>query len=206
MIVKAFKDRVQKAEDKIKAVEALKQLKAELDKLGPVPFNVANKEVYNPYSGQKDKLPIPQNHAVYDYAVKYFNIIAQFQDKDLMRAELFADNESAKELSAHISNSGRGAWVRAAKGEQVTDDNVYLGNIFGIWTFNIRKFKELSRNTADNTRDWTEWAIQIYQLKSFLDSHIEPMKQLIASILVTEQRAQPSLADRMFTKIATRSK
>ena len=196
-----IKERINKANNKLNLLAALKQLRADLEKLGPVPNNVEYKEVYNPYCVGECKMPIPKDLSLYDYAVKFFNIVAKFQDTGLLQSGLLADAKSVDELMEHVKNSGRDTygWVRSKPGEAVTDNNVFLGNIFGLWTNTIAKFKSFAAE-KDNTSDWTQSVIQIYQLQRFLNSHVEPMKKLIDSILVRQENAKTGVIDGMFDK------
>lgn len=56
-----FKDRLKKAQDKAVLQEALKQLFADLNRLGAIPFNVEYKEIYNQWSAEKRQLPVPKD-------------------------------------------------------------------------------------------------------------------------------------------------
>lgn len=122
---------------------------------------------------------IPDDMRIYDYAVHFFNIIAQFQDKNFNLSILTNDKnkDSISVLAKHISNAGRDkyGWVRAAKGTPVTLDNLYLGDIAGIWTFPAAKFKAMPEDkyVQDNIQD---------QLRRFIRSHREPMMKLIGEI------------------------
>lgn len=198
-----FKKRIQKASARLELLNALKQLQADLNKLGTIPNNVEVKRVYNPYCGDECMLPIPKDFSLYDYAIKYFNIIAKFQDKGLLKPELCQDNETFQNLSKHINASGRCAYgcVRSGRGAEVTENNVYLGDVFGIWTFTIQKFKESARQSG-STRDFTQWAIQIYQLQSFLKSHVEPTKKLVNTMLKDEEKAKFGIVNSIFNKVA----
>lgn len=189
-----FEKRIQKATSKLELQSALKQLYADLNGLGAMPYNTEVKEVYDMYIGAKRRLAVPKDMALYDYAIKFFNIIAKFQDSDVMKEGLLSDRKSFEELSMHIKNSGRNpyGWVRAERGQPVTVDNVFLGNVCGLWTKSIKTFKEV----ADD--EWLQWVIQEYQLRIFLESHVEPMKKLLANIIMTEQKAKTGIVDSIF--------
>ena len=122
---------------------------------------------------------IPNDMRIYDYAVHFFNIIAQFQDKGYNLSVLNNDKnrDSISALAKHIDSAGRDryGWVRAPKGEPVTLDNLYLGNIAGIWTFTAAKFKGMpdDKYVQDNIQA---------QLRKFIKSHREPMMEMIDKI------------------------
>ena len=122
---------------------------------------------------------IPNDISIYDYAVHFFNIIAQFQDKDC-DIKLLKNDKNANELdllATHIRNSGRDqyGWVRAKKGQPVTLNNLYLGNVAGIWTNTAAEFKAMpaDKYVQDNIQA---------QVRRFIKSHREPMMDLIAKI------------------------
>ena len=52
--------------------------------------------------------------------------------------------EQLCQLQSLFEQSGRhsSGWNRTKVGEMVTEDNVYLGNVFGVWTFPIAHFRE----------------------------------------------------------------
>lgn len=123
--------------------------------------------------------PIPNGIEIYDYAVRFFNIIVKFQDKP-GDFSVLKNAKNAKSLSVftdHLMNAGRDpyGWVRAEKGKEVTLDNLYLGDIAGIWTGKASKFK------ASKDKEVQE-KIQ-GQLRNFIKSHREPMMALCNEIL-----------------------
>ena len=184
-----LKERIKKVNGKLALQEALNQMCIDLSKLGPVPNHTLYKDVYDRYFGITSRLPVPTDDAMYDYAIKFFNIIVRFQDSGVWNADLLSDKKTASVLGEHIRNSGYGAWVRAERGQPVTEDNVFLGNVFGLWTNSIRTFKEQKNDS------WLQWAIQTYQLGNFLNSHVEEMKKLITAILLNEQKAKLGVVD-----------
>ena len=145
-----------KAINKVETMNQLEQMQKELSKLGPVP------------SGKE----------IYDYAVKFFNVIVKFQDNFALNIDMFPKTvKSAETLRMHIINAGRDeyGWVRAKRGEPVTLHNLYLGYVYGIWTGTAASFKESSDKD-------TQQIIQ-NQIKSFINSHREPMINLISEVL-----------------------
>lgn len=145
-----------KAVNKVETMNQLEQMRKDLSKLGPV----------------------PNGKEIYDYAVAFFNIIVKFQDKFALNADMFPKTvKSTETLKLHITNAGRNeyGWVRAKRGEPVTLHNLYLGNVSGIWTGTAASFKE----TSDKD---TQQIIQ-NQIRSFVNSHREPMINLISEVL-----------------------
>lgn len=145
-----------KAKTKIEILQELKKMHKELNALGP----------------------IPRGKAVYDYAVKFFNIITSFQDKFALNKDMFPKSlKSADILAKHINNAGRQeyGWVRAKRGELVTLHNLYLGDIYGIWTNTAAFFKESNDNDIQQ--------IIQNQLHGFISSHREPMLALLSDIV-----------------------
>lgn len=130
---------------------------------------------------------IPNDIRIYDYAVHFFNIIAQFQDKhpDISILKNDKNKESIASLAKHISNAGREpyGWVRAKKNQPVTLDNLYLGNVAGLWTMPAAKFKSIpdDKYVQDNIQA---------QLRGFIKSHREPMMDLIGKI--TRETKKPN--------------
>lgn len=204
--------RLQKAINRLTLLDALNQMAVDLKNLGPVPNNVEYISVRNNYliNGERE-LPIPKDDAIYDYAIRFFNITTAFQDKHLLKDGLLHDTESFDIFKKHIHNTGRNmdGWVRSHPGEKVTEDNVFLGNVFGIWTFNIRKFKEFDRRDSkennkyvQDDRNFTKWSVQIYQLRDYLKSHVQPMQDLIHTMLAKEHEVKTGVIDGVVNKIA----
>ncbi|MBR1380309.1 MAG: hypothetical protein IJ560_01850 [Alphaproteobacteria bacterium] len=149
-----LKKLVTKATTKVEMMNDLIKLRSDLQKLGPCPSGTA----------------------IYDYSVKFFNLIVNFQDKHAMNPEMFKNSVEAGHLFNHIRNAGRDQYgmVRAPRGTAVTLHNLYLGNVYGIWTETAAKFK-------DSTEKDVQQIIQ-NQLRGFINSHREPMIELIDEV------------------------
>jgi hypothetical protein len=93
-----LKERIKKVNGKLALQEALNQMCIDLSKLGPVPNHALYKDVYNPYSGTTSRLAVPTDDAMYDYAIKFFNIIVRFQDSGVWNADLLSDKKTASVL------------------------------------------------------------------------------------------------------------
>lgn len=149
-----------KAQDKVRTMDALQTMRDQLVKLGEP----------------------PRGTAVYDYAVRFFNIIVDFQDNFVLGDKFPKSQDAEKALATHIRNAGRNqyGWVRAEDGERVTLNNLYLGNISGIWTSTAAKFKV--------STDADVQKIIQSQVSSFIKSHREPMIARIAEVLQKNPR------------------
>ena len=150
-------------------MDALDKLKKDLQKLGPAPSGLA----------------------VYDYGVKFFNIIASFQDTNAIDIEMFKDTTAeAEALAKHVSNAGRQeyGWVRAARGEPVTLHNLYLGDIYGLWTKPAIFWKENP-----------EKVIELH-LANFIKSHREPMIELITKVLNNNKKPNGSVVRKIYER------
>ena len=76
--------------------------------------------------------------------VKFFQVISPLQDAKVFRWEIFclkirnrngkfnAQIEALGALRAHFYIAGRSGINRTAKGEDVTAEKIYLGNVFGL--------------------------------------------------------------------------
>lgn len=168
-----LKNKLKKATDKLALMNSLEDLKKDLQKLGPIP---SGKEIYN-------------------YGVKFFNIIASFQDNNAIDIEMFKDStEDAETLAKHVSNAGRQeyGWVRAQRGEPVTLHNLYLGNVYGLWTKTAAFWQEQPEKDVQQ--------IIQGQLSSFIRSHREPMIELISKVLNTNKKPDNFLVRNAYAK------
>ncbi len=146
----------EKSTQKLQTMMALAELRKNLEKLGPMPTGTD----------------------AYDYAVKFFNLVAAFNDKYSITEDMFkGSKKSAEILRKHLKNCGRDKYgmVRAPKGEIVTLDNLYLGNVDGLNTLPAYKFKD--------SKDKEVQEIIQNQLHLFINSHRVPMIDLINSVL-----------------------
>ena len=103
-----IKKQINNSITKIKLLDALKQMRNDLEQLGLV----------------------PTGREVYDYALRFFSIIVNFQDNYNIDTKLLHDTqEDAKYLVEYINITGRrfDGFVRAKPGEPVTSENIYIG-------------------------------------------------------------------------------
>lgn len=91
--------------------------------------------------------------------------------------------EVIEELEVHIENAGRAphGWNRTTKGELITLDDVFLGDINGIWTKPLSYW--LKYESAHNEQDLATYRTIKNQAKGFMDSHIPKMIELIDHII-----------------------
>lgn len=131
--------------------------------------------------------------------VFFFDVVSKWDDRgltDVIEAFDAANyngrhNEAISKLqilSLHFRQAGRGEMNRTKRGERATDENVYLGDIFGLFTKTVAYWK----TTADDEiNEWrgTVWEpycrginchdVVSRQARNLMTSHIGPMIKLI---------------------------
>ena len=140
--------------------------------------------------------------------VQFFNSVSVWHDKDLtdLMTSIREANVNGKyddvfnhltALQLHFRNAGRNeyGWNRTKKGEMVTPDKVFLGNIFGLFTHPI-PFWETGRNEPKDQWNGTMWQdhcngmnsydVVCRQARRFMDSHTQPMIKIIDSLREVE--------------------
>ncbi|MDR0727187.1 MAG: hypothetical protein LBF37_03935 [Rickettsiales bacterium] len=155
---------LKKGKEKAATLTGLQELKKSLESIGDIP----------PYNDRK----------VFDYAVNFFNAIISFQDNFVLDAKNFkAVTDEIASIKIHIKNAGRHefGWVRAKPGEPVTLDNLYLGNVYGIWTKTAREFQNSDVEFGDRSilknpesKVKVRELIANEQLIPFIKSHRKP--------------------------------
>ena len=86
--------------------------------------------------------------------VAFFNLISPWHDRGFhnlitklqqvnWHGQYDSRIEQLRRLQSMFEQSGRHeyGWNRTKQGEVVTEHNVYLGNVFGVWTFTIAHFR-----------------------------------------------------------------
>lgn len=86
--------------------------------------------------------------------VAFFNLTSPWHDRGLQgiikrlesvnwRGQYDPTIEQLQVLQDLFQHSGRSpyGWNRTKPGEVVTEHDVYLGNVFGVWTFSIARFR-----------------------------------------------------------------
>ena len=131
-----------------------------------------------------------------DRLVRFFDVVSQFNDKQqeapitvgrVLEAFRKAGKnpeaiEALETLQAHFNKSGRDEYGmnRTGPGEPVTADNVYLGNIFGRWTFTATRWREsISKDTPEAREDKQ---IIEGQAAGFVANHAGPIHKLIITL------------------------
>lgn len=129
--------------------------------------------------------------------VKLFQVISPIHDAGGFSQEIFkltkhnrsgkldATIEALKILQSHFRNAGRSEYGmnRTAKGEAVTTEKVFLGNVFGLWTktaaywlsekSKLEQFlrPDVSKNPDQPVSTW--YLINDYQCGGFVKSHTD---------------------------------
>lgn len=131
-----------------------------------------------------------------DRLVRFFDTVSQFNDKQqeaplsvgkvleaFRKAGKHAETlEALENLQAHFNNSGRAEFGmnRTKPGEPVTADKVYLGNIFGRWTFTASDWREFNAKDTPEARE--DKQIIEGQAAGFVASHAGPIHKLIKTL------------------------
>ncbi len=136
--------------------------------------------------------------------VHLFQVISPIQDaggfsqeifklkKRNRRGKLSSQIEALGILQVHFCNAGRSEFGinRTIKGEEVTAEKVFLGNVFGLWTktaaYWLSKKSELektlrpdvSKNSEKPASNW--YLINDYQCGGFVESHTKGILEQIA--------------------------
>lgn len=141
--------------------------------------------------------------------VELFKVISPLQDRGGFSEELWElkrknrrgkydrQVEALGSLQAYIRNAGRSlcGMNRTVKGEEVTAEKVFLGNVYGLWTCTAAYWlkerprlekslrHDLVRNSEEVISDW--YLINDYQCGNFLRMHVEGILEQI-QILKTQ--------------------
>ena len=136
--------------------------------------------------------------------VRLFQVISPIQDaggfgqeildleKRNRNGKLNAQIEALEALQAHFHNAGRCEYGfnRTVKGEVVTAEKVFLGNVFGLWTKPAaywlgekerleKTFRpDVSKNPENPASSW--YLINDYQCGGFVKSHTDGILKQIA--------------------------
>jgi len=107
--MKFIKKQINNTVNKIELLNTLEKLLSDLEKMGPVPNNIA----------------------VYDYAVRFFNIISTFQDTHSINPKLINDTQvDAQRIMKYINAAGRysqnSVCTRTKAGDIITPNNLYI--------------------------------------------------------------------------------
>ncbi len=107
--------------------------------------------------------------------------------------KLSSQIEALELLQVHFRNAGRfGRFNRTIKGEEVTAEKVWLGDVLGLWTkpatYWLSKKSELekslrpyvSKNIEEPVSDW--YLINDYQCGDFVERHTKGILKQIAML------------------------
>lgn len=74
------------------------------------------------------------------YLIDFYNVVSDFSDGGTKLNAVSNTEEIVKDLYLVLDNSGRDPYGinRSRKGEKATIDNVFLGDVCGLWTFPAR--------------------------------------------------------------------
>ncbi len=126
--------------------------------------------------------------------VNFFDYISIWQDcggvEELIeffrRAKDKQTLQVLKTLQKHIEECGRQPYGmnRTKKGQRVTQHNVYLGNVSGIWTFPVSEF--ITSKDKDNEKD-PRTGLTVHetiekQARDFMCFHADSMAKLITGL------------------------
>jgi hypothetical protein len=156
----------------------LNSLKSEIEKIRTMPNKVeAIVKLFQVVSPIQDAQIFPE-------------LIKKLQKKNYGQIDLLV--ESTKTLLKHLDNAGRELYGfnRTKKGEAVTSENVYLGDVYGIWTKNAAYWLshqiELENDPRpdltkkDAKKEVTTWyCINDYQAGDFVE---KSTKHILAQI------------------------
>lgn len=135
----------------------------------------------NDLSFFKEEMPRNKEGAL-EYTLKFFNVVSEFQDQGRIK---FAKN--ADEINFLVARTGRQGygWNRTEKGEKVTADNLYLGNVWGLFTHTAKEwmngdgiYKDFYKRFYHdhNSVDPFDWqVIMFHQVEPFIVRNVKEL-------------------------------
>lgn len=167
-----IKNKLNQATEKLATMDALFKMKKDLYNLGTIPAN---------------------GNEVYTYGVKFFNIVAEFQDKHQVNEDIFKDSpEDAQALAEMIHAAGRDTYgmARAPIGAKVTLDSLYLGNIDGLNTYPASYWiKQQDKDVQMKIQN---------QLSQFVRTYQDLLMNKIATVLEKNKRPNNFIVKMMY--------
>lgn len=141
--------------------------------------------------------------------VRLFQIISPLEDEGGFNKEIGAlkkrnwrgrfntQIQALEVLQRHITNAGRDLYGlnRTVKGEEITPEKVFLGDVFGLWTKPAahwlaekprleKTFRpDISKNPGKPVSNW--YIINDYQCGGFVRSHTDGIMKQIAILKAT---------------------
>lgn len=141
-------------------------------------------EIRSEFEGFSYKNPLEE-------IVTFFNLISPWHDRGDVEKVISAFEdanygqheqvlEKLRILQTHIVRAGRDPYGmnRTEKGQIVTEDDVWLGNIWGLFTKKVSFWKE-GKDASPYLGDKNAHNIVSHQAEKFMTSHIDPMTEVI---------------------------
>lgn len=125
-------------------------------------------------------------------------LIAEFEQSNF-RGQYNEVLEKLRVLRQHIQNAGRSTygWNRTIPGQRVTDEHVFLGNVFGLFTLTVSYWKTTKgepkggfAHWGGNMGEFNSHDIISQQAQGFMDSHIRPMREIIDSLALFDEEGR----------------
>lgn len=131
--------------------------------------------------------------------VQFFEIMSGLQDQDPIlplieeckksnKPEVAQLKEKLETIRTHYNRAGREpyGWNRTQKGEPVTDEKVFLGNIYGLFTKTVAYWKTQKNEHKGGwgykgMENLNAYDVVNCQAAEFMESH-KPVLQLITSL------------------------
>jgi len=132
--------------------------------------------------------------------VNFFDIVSRWHDREAEMSALISEFEQSnfqgkysevlenlRVLRHHFQNAGRSmsGWNRTSPGMKVSDENVFLGGIYGLFTHPVSVWKEERESPKGGSahfggsRAESDHNILSDQAERFMISHIGPMREII---------------------------
>ncbi len=124
----------------------------------------------------RDLGKIPQEErAVFEYAVKFFNVVSAFQDAGAIDNAPQKFRSEMAELNAHVKNAGRCQYGinRTVIGERVNLYNTFWGGVYGLYT----------QTSAEWLKGGYAGRVVKLQVRPFLESHVQRLLDLCEQLL-----------------------
>ncbi len=142
------------------------------------------------------------NRPPLDAIVSFFDIVSMWHDRidevDNLISSLEKVNygqhtkliQNLMGLRKHFEDAGRSryGWNRTTRGQTVTEDTVFLGNIFGLWTFPVRHWKSTRNQARDigtfagftGMREMNAYDVVCCQATRFITPHAIGIRRAIS--------------------------
>ncbi|PCI27725.1 hypothetical protein COB55_05205 [Candidatus Wolfebacteria bacterium] len=130
-----------------------------------------------------------------DGIVTFFDVVSKWADRGVR--DLIGESEKSQDglledlraFGKHLQNAGRSSygWNRTEIGEEVRANQVYLGNIFGLFTKTVMFWKgykdeKPGRFLQEGMRRMNSYNVVSVQARDFMESHIGPMTTILRKL------------------------